>query len=142
MSDAGEQAVATARAFIEAFNAQDHPALAETLNYPHIRLANGTFQTIPSLEAFVEGSRRGRAQLEAQGWDHTVMASVEVVHEGPDKVHLAITNDRYRADGSVYNRFETLWIVTLLDGHWGVQFRSSYLRSGPSPESGGSVNGS
>jgi len=132
--------MARARAFIAAFNAQDHAALAETLNYPHMRLANGTFQTIPSLEAFIEGSRRGRAGLEAEGWDHTVAASVEVVHEGPDKVHLAITNDRCRPDGSVYNRFETLWIVTLQEGHWGVQFRSSYLRSvaDASVSSGGS----
>ena len=56
------------------------------------------------------------------------MASVQVVHSGEDKVHVAIRNDRCRADGTVYNQFDTLWIATLQDGHWGIQFRSSYLR--------------
>jgi len=38
-------------------------------------------------------------------------------------VHYA----RRREDGTVYNEFDSLWIVTEQDGHWGVQFRSSYL---------------
>ena len=128
MSDATEAAIATTRAFIDAFNAQDHERLADTLNYPHIRLANGVFRTIASREDFIEGSRRNRAGLDSEGWDHTVVASLVVVHEGEQKVHLAITNHRCRADDSVYNAFDTLWIVTHQDGHWGVQFRSSYLR--------------
>ena len=32
-----------------------------------------------------------------------------------------------RADGSIYHRFKSLWIATEQDGHWGIQFRSSYL---------------
>ena len=128
MSDAGEQAMATARAFIDAFNAQDHERHADTLNYPHVRLAKGEFETIATREDCVARSRRGEAALAEEGWHHTVVAAMEVVHEGPDKVHLAITNHRCHADGSVYNPFDTLWIVTLRDGHWGVQFRSSYLR--------------
>jgi hypothetical protein len=53
---------------------------------------------------------------------------MEVVHEGDDKVHLAIKNHRIDKSGDIYNSFETLWIVTLDEGHWGIQFRSSYLR--------------
>ncbi|MDE2641095.1 MAG: hypothetical protein OXI03_11020 [Chloroflexota bacterium] len=128
MSDVGEQAMATARAFIDAFNAQDHERLAGTLNYPHVRLAKGAFETIATHEDCVARSHQVAPALAEEGWDHTVVAAMEVVHEGPGKVHLAITNHRCHADGTVYKPFDTLWVVTLQDGHWGVQFRSSYLR--------------
>ena len=121
-------AIEVSKGFIAAFNAQDHEALADTLNYPHIRLANGRFATIESREAFIERSKAGKAYLVEERWDHTVLESIDAVHVGDDKVHLALTNSRCHADGTIYRRFDTLWIVTLADGHWGIQFRSSYLR--------------
>ena len=120
--------VQAAKAFIDAFNAQDHDALADTLNYPHVRLAVGRFATVDNRAEFIERSRSGAASLVAEGWHHTVVASVEVVHCGPDKVHVAMTIERCHADGSVYNTFDTLWIASHVDGHWGIQFRSSFLR--------------
>jgi len=122
-----DSAKTAVEAFIAAFNAQDHAALAATLNYPHVRLANGRFVTIDTREDFVEMSRRGKSHLAAEGWDHTILRELTVVHSGSDKVHLALNIDRCDAAGSVYNQFETLWIATLQDGHWGIQFRSSYL---------------
>ena len=128
MSKQSEAGAAAARAFLDAFNAQDFEALAASLNYPHVRLANGRFETIESHGAFVERAPFIARQLEKEGWHHTAMTSLEVVHEGEDKVHLALTYDRCHADGSVYNTFDTLWIATFQDAHWGIQFRSSYLR--------------
>ncbi len=128
MSKQNGPGIGAARAFLDAFNAQDFEALADSLNYPHFRLANGRFETMESRDAFVERAPRVARQLEKEGWHHTVMTSLDVVHEGDDKVHLAITYDRCHADGSVYNTFDTLWIATLQDAHWGIQFRSSYLR--------------
>ena len=121
---ASASAEASAEAFIDAFNAQDHERLANTLNYPHVRLAGGTFTTIASAEAFVDRSRKGKVLLEAERWHHTVLKKCEVVHGGPGKVHLALSIDRCREDGEIYNHFETLWIATLQDGHWGIQLRS------------------
>lgn len=132
-AQAGADAV---RAFIDAFNAQDHERLAGTLNYPHVRLANGRFLTVPDAADFAERSRKGKARLEAERWDHTVISSLEVIHQSPDKVHVALTMDRCHADGTVYNRFDTLWIATEQNGHWGIQFRSSYL-AGASPTNAG-----
>lgn len=123
-----EAAIAAMQGFIDAFNAQNHEALADTLNYPHIRLANGVFTEIPTREAFIERSRAGKARLTAEGWARTTVAKVVAVHAGSDKVHLAITNERRHADDTVYKRFDTFWIATCVDGHWGIQFRSSYLR--------------
>ncbi|NKB96927.1 MAG: hypothetical protein GKR90_00285 [Pseudomonadales bacterium] len=117
-----------ARAFITAFNAQDHEALADTLNYPHLRLANGRFAQVETREDFVAISKSVEPKLREEGWHHTTVESMDVVHEGDDKVHLAIRNHRCRNDDSIYNTFDTLWIVTKENDHWGIQFRSSYLR--------------
>ncbi len=130
MSEAAEQAaIATVNAFIETFNSQDHKRHAETLNYPHIRLAGGRFARIETAEEFIEISSRAEARLAEEGWHHTTVTKLEVVHSGADKVHLALTNDRCHADGTVYHSFDTFWIATLQDGKWGIQFRSSFLHA-------------
>jgi hypothetical protein len=121
-------ATKTAQAFIDAFNLQDHAAIAKTLNYPHIRLAKGKYSIIDSANQFIKLSAKGQAQLKKERWGHTVMSSARVIHSGEDKVHLSLDIQRCHADGSVYNRFDTLWIVTRVEGHWGIQFRSSFLR--------------
>ncbi len=130
MSKAAEKAaIAVVNAFIETFNSQDHERHADTLNYPHVRLAGGRFAQIETAEEFTELSRRNEARLTAEGWHHTTVTNLEVVHSGVDKVHLALTNDRCHKDGTVYHSFDTLWIATLLDGKWGIQFRSSFLHA-------------
>ena len=116
------------RFFIESLNAQDHEQHANALNYPHIRLANGHFARLESADQFAQISAANESRLRAEGWDHTVVRSLEIIQEGVDKVHIAITNDRCGADGTVYKSFETFWIATCVEGHWGIQFRSSYLR--------------
>ncbi|MDA0788208.1 MAG: hypothetical protein O2780_01990 [Proteobacteria bacterium] len=128
MNEASEKsAIAAVHAFIDTFNAQDHERHAGTLNYPHIRLANGRFSRIESAEVFMAGSKRNEPALRAEGWHHTTVADLKVIQSGRDKVHLALRNDRCRADGTVYHSFDTFWIATLVEGHWGIQFRSSYL---------------
>ena len=57
-----------------------------------------------------------------------MLTSISVVHASNDKVHMSLAIDRCHEDGTVYNQFDTLWIATLQDEHWGIQFRSSYLR--------------
>ena len=121
-------AIAVAKAFNDTFNAQDHKAQAATMNYPDIRLAGGGFATIGNAEHFMELAKEIKGRLDKEAWHHTVNPAIEVLQSGDDKVHLLLQQERCHADGEVYNRFDTLWIVTLQDGHWGVQFRSSYLR--------------
>ncbi len=127
--EAAAAGIAAVRAFIETFNAQDHERHADTLNYPHIRLANDRFTRIESAEDFIAGSRRGERALAEEGWHHTTVAELKVIHAARSKVHLALRNDRCHADGTVYHSFDTFWIATLVEGHWGIQFRSSYLHN-------------
>lgn len=129
MNSAVESAATdAARAFIAMFNAQDHHGLAGTLNYPHIRLANERFVTVTDAEAFARRSAANEPNLTDEGWHHTVLHAIEVIHSSPTKVHMSLTIHRCHEDGTVYNTFDTLWIATCDNGHWGIQFRSSYLR--------------
>jgi hypothetical protein len=123
----GEAGKAVARAYMDAFNSGDISAQADTFNFPHIRLAKGKFTVLETREDYLKNGARMKTALQEEAWHHTVLESLEVIQEGPDKVHLIIENTRRRADDTVYNRFRTLWIATSQDGHWGIQFRSSYL---------------
>ena len=122
-------ALGAVKAFQDAFRAQDYAALAAALNYPHIRLAKSRFEIYATPEEFIAYQLDRKGTLKAENWHTTVTRSLNIVHAGEDKVHIAITNDRCHADGTAYNRFETLWIATRQAGHWGIQFRSSFLLS-------------
>jgi len=122
--NAGKEAV---RSYIDAFNQLDSAAMADAFNFPHIRLANGTFSVFESRDDFVRRFDANKTALQVEGWHHTAIESLEAVHAVPDKVHLAIEYTRRRADDSVYSRFNSLWIATLQNGHWGIQFRSSCM---------------
>ena len=118
---------AAVQAFVDAFNRVDIPAIAASLNFPHIRLNQGKFNIFETREDFIARSANLKANLAAEGWHHTTLESVDVIHAAPEKVHMTIEFTRRHADDSVYTRFQTLWIATLQDGHWGIAFRSSYL---------------
>ncbi|MCH9674979.1 MAG: hypothetical protein K0U93_26290 [Gammaproteobacteria bacterium] len=131
------RAEAAVSAYIAAFNKRDAPAMAAAFNFPHIRLAKGQFVVIETAEHFVSRQNIVTEMLIEEGWDHTVVEHVNVVHAGTDKVHLELEITRRHASqggepGEVYSRFQTLWIATHQDGQWGIQFRSSFLESNAS----------
>jgi hypothetical protein len=59
-------------------------------------------------------------------WDHSAWERREVIHSGADKVHIDTRFTRYRKDGGVIGGFDSVYVVTCEDGHWGVKARSSY----------------
>ena len=102
-------------AFFDGFNARDQDAVRASLNYPHVRLASGRVLITQTAADF------------AIPYDRLIATDrCEVVQEGPDKVHFDVRFRRYLEDGSSYATHQSLWIVTCLDAHWGVQARSSY----------------
>lgn len=117
---AGAQAALDA--FMTAFNARDLTAYEASFNFPHVRFASNTVRIINpgdmKPDMFTTGS--------LAEWDHSAWARREVIHAGADKVHIDTRFNRYRKDGSVLGGFDSMYIVTKLNGHWGVQGRSSY----------------
>ena len=109
-------------AFMTAFNARDIAAWEDTFNFPSIRLASNTMRIInkgdQSLETFKHPS--------LTDWDHSAWERREVIHSGPDKVHFDTRFTRYRKDGSVIGGFDSIYVVTCEDGHWGIKARSSF----------------
>jgi hypothetical protein len=110
--------------FMTAFNSRDVQAWAATLNYPHVRFASNQVRVYNTLEDFARENANYPKQLAP--WHHSRWESMNVVQSGSDKVHFAVEFIRYDASGKEIGRFPSLYIVTLKNGHWGIQGRSSF----------------
>lgn len=109
-------------AFMTAFNARDIPAWEATFNFPSVRLAS---QGLVLLNAGDQTLERLSTGALAE-WDHSEWDRREVIHAGPDKVHIDTRFTRYRKDGSVIGGFDSIYVVNRENGKWGVKIRSSY----------------
>ena len=122
------QSVAAAMAvldrFMAALNAQDEAGVNEAFNFPHVRFASGKVTTFPARGDF--RMETFRARVDADGWAKSAWDKRDVIHAGADKVHFDTQFSRYRADGSRTAAFLSIYIVTRIDGHWGIQGRSSF----------------
>jgi hypothetical protein len=109
--------------FMAAFNARDAEALAKTLNLPMARLASEKLSIIDQLGPQI------RQAIEANlgdDRDHSSWDRREVVHAGPEKVHVSARFSRHRSDGSVISSYDEIDVVTRENGHWGIKCRSSF----------------
>jgi|TARA_B110000090_G_scaffold195989_1_gene232550 hypothetical protein len=114
--------------YINAFNNRDYIAMADLFNFPHIRFANEKVGVI-SREEYLKSQNKVSELLHEEGWDHTQIKKIETIQNGPSKSHYKIHFIRYDKNNKIIHDFTTLWIVTKLDDHWGIQFRSSFLIS-------------
>jgi hypothetical protein len=108
--------------FMAAFNARDIPAFEATFNFPSVRLASQGLVILNAGDMTAERFTTGALA----DWDHSAWDRREVIHAGPDKVHIDTRFTRYRKDGSVIGGFDSIYVVTCEAGHWGVKARSSY----------------
>jgi hypothetical protein len=108
--------------FMVAFNARDIGAWQKTFNFPSVRLASNKLAIID--EDYHQPDMFGRGALTE--WDHSAWARRDVIHAGDDKVHIDTRFVRYRKDGSELGAFDSIYVVTCEDGHWGVKARSSF----------------
>ncbi len=115
-------AMACLDAFMAAFNARDIEAWSQTFNYPSVRFASGQMVIIEPGYHKPEMFTRG-ALAE---WDHSAWERRAVIHAGADKVHIDTRFTRHRKDGSVIGGFDSIYVVTRENGHWGVKARSSF----------------
>ncbi|HLJ47925.1 MAG TPA: hypothetical protein VKU01_18040 [Bryobacteraceae bacterium] len=110
--------------FMAAFNARDPQAWAATLNYPHVRFASNEVKVYNTAEEFAREMQDYPKRLAP--WHHSRWESMRVIQSGQDKVHFEVTFVRFDASGKEIGKFPSLYIVTLKNGHWGVQARSSF----------------
>jgi hypothetical protein len=106
----------------EALNAGDAAALADTLHFPHYRLAGVVMQVWDGPANYLADFRT-RA---GDGWHHSEWDFHEAFAASADKVHFDVRFTRYRADGTVLGCYRSLWIVSRIDDRWAAQLRSSF----------------
>jgi len=125
MSEA--EAAKAVEAFFRAFNAHDTEAYMKTLHFPHVRI-NGQGGVLIAQEAsdFRPLDKALAFLTKNEGWDHSTLDSMEVIHASRVKVHFNIEFSRYKKDGTRYAVHKSLWIITKKESGWGVQARSSY----------------
>ncbi len=122
---APDAAEAVMEAFLEAFNARDEAAWADTLHFPHVRIAGGSVHVYAQRDDFIEAMDLERFAAET-GWDHSTWDDMKVVQASPDKVHIAVTFTRYDAAGARMASYDSIYVVERVDGRWGVRARSSF----------------
>ena len=108
--------------FMAAFNARDLKALEATFNFPSVRLASNAL-------TLIEPGHHTPAMFETgalKDWSHSAWERREVIHAGDDKVHIDTRFTRYGKDGGVIGGFDSIYVVTRENGHWGIKARSSF----------------
>ena len=122
-----DEAIAGAMAaldeFMSTFNARDPQRWAQSLNYPHVRFASGSVTVWDSAEEFAQTDSFNR--LAAIGWYHSHWLTRYIVLVSPEKLHIATKFQRFNDSNESIGTYESLYIVTKVDGHWGTQARSS-----------------
>jgi hypothetical protein len=124
-SAAADAAVAAVKAYMNSFNSRDDEAWADTLNYPHLRMAGGAVKSWPTRQAYVDEFDFD-AFAKRFGWSRSEWESIEAVQVAADAVNVALRATRRDAQGKALSTFDTYYLVTRENGHWGVRARSSF----------------
>ncbi len=119
-----DAAMAVLDRFMAAFSASDVDGIRASFNFPHVRFHSGKVTTFPNPESFNLDNFRSTA--DARDWASSVWDERRVIHAGADKVHFDTQFSRLRADGRIIASYRSIYIVTRIDGRWGIQGRSSF----------------
>jgi hypothetical protein len=119
-SHSEDEARRVIEAYFPLFSRRD-VGLLSVVNFPHIRVTGSKTVIIPSAKEW-----KGDPTPLEDYWHHSALDSMTFVQSGPDKVHALVVFSRFKADGQRYVSYPTLWIVTKIDGHWGIQVRSTF----------------
>ena len=111
--------------YMAAINARDAAALCRTWHYPHVLLVGGEVETWETPGDCA--ARHDFAALAAgAGWDRSGWDRRTVVQAYPDKVHVAVIFSEYDAAGRPLAQLDALYVVTRVDGRWGLRARSRF----------------
>jgi hypothetical protein len=116
-----EEARKVIEGYFPLFSRRDVKGLLSVVNFPHVRVTDSGTVIIPSAKEW----KGDPTPLESH-WHHTSLDSLTFVQSDAHKAHALVVFSRFRADGQRYVSYPTLWIVTKVDGHWGIQVRSTF----------------
>jgi hypothetical protein len=109
---------AAARKALEAyFAADDPPALAAAVHYPHVRIADGVVEISRTAAEFLQGSEPGRVRT----WFETRIDRIEVVQTAANGVNIAVIYSRRDRSGRPLSAYEAILLAVRRDDGWKVQ---------------------
>ena len=107
--------------YLETWNSREAAVWATSLHFPHVRPGPGAFEMTRSPEEYVKGVNF--EQTLKTGWHHSEWVTREVLQVGAEKIHASGTWQRYTEDGRPLAGSDITYIITRIDGRWGVQAR-------------------
>ncbi len=110
--------------FMTGFNSRDSLKWAQTLNYPHVRVAGSEVIVWNTPEDYAKAN--DLQQFAKTGWNHSQWDWRRLVQSSDDKLHFLVQFSRYNDAGKPVAAYESLYILTKKNNHWGVQARSSF----------------
>ena len=122
MSSIGERIL---QEYIDTFNIGSALDWARKLHYPHVRMAGGNVQIGDAPEAYAADNDKGIMRTGC-AWGKTVLDRCEFIQGDDDKLHFSTRWSRYTTTGEHIITFDSFYIITKIDGSWGIQCRSSY----------------
>ena len=125
VAEAEMQAIAVMEAFLEAFNNLDEAAWADTLTFPHVRIASGTVVVYPDRNEFIAAMDLD-AFAETTGWRRSTWDDMAVIQSSARKVHIRVRFSRFDAEDELIASYDSLYIIEPKNGRWGVRARSSF----------------
>lgn len=114
----------TLDAFMAALNAYDAAAMDGTMHFPHVRFAQGDMKVYQApghnpMDLFDRLRRE-------DDWAWSEWRERALVQHSADKAHVMLSYVRFRRDGTEIGTYTSLYVLTLRDGRWGIQMRSSF----------------
>ena len=126
-SQAEEEVMGVLDAFMASFNASDPEAHTATYHFPHFRLAQGNMASWQTREDAINAHKLLFKHLPSTGWHKSEWIGRKFISISDSKVHVATRFRRLREDGSEIVATESLYVLTKVNGRWGIKLRSSYL---------------
>lgn len=117
----GAAALGAVNAFLQAWNAHDPQALAASVHYPHVRIADGQVETWSTPQEYLAGPEPGRQRT----WFQTRLDRATVVQTTSTGVNLVVSFSRLGRDGRVLSSDEGVFLAVQRNGSWKVQARST-----------------
>ncbi|MFP6808319.1 MAG: hypothetical protein VB957_14250 [Pseudomonadales bacterium] len=108
--------------FISTFNSRCPEDWAKTLNYPHVR-PSPFGAIVVAGDAAEYASRVNFDWTISTGWDHSEWDYRRVIHTSPEKIHVAGQWSRYNVEGEIIHTNPIVYVVTRVEGVWGIQSR-------------------
>jgi hypothetical protein len=121
-SEREEEARKPVDAFFTSLNARDLEGCRKTLHYPHIQIAGNELSILSDPESFQIDFQL----LANEGWTYSTLDSCSMRQSCDEKVHFEVQLSMHRPNDSRYATYQALWIVSKIDGIWGIQCRSIF----------------